>query len=82
MPKRKPFDIMAYWPIAIFVLGLTGSWFTLKSEASQQEKRIEKVETKVEEQEKESSEILVNQATQQAVLNNIYEAVKELKSKK
>lgn len=79
---KKQQDYFKFWPIGVALFGITGSWFTLKAEGSQQDKRITKVEAEVEEQQKESSEILVNQATQQAVLNNIYEAVKELKAKK
>ena len=84
---------MRYWPIALAVVSIAGGWATLKADASQNKKEISRVETqtstkvekledKVEEQDKETADILVNQAKQGAVLENIYEAVKEIKAKK
>lgn len=81
MTKRKAIDVFKYWPIALFLFSLAGSWFTLNAKASQQEKALAKVETKVEKQEETYSTILVNQARQQAVMEQVLEYVKEIKDK-
>ena len=79
MAKRKEVDVMKFWPILVTLVLVTGSWFTLKAGATEQDKRLTKVEDKVDEQEKEYSQINVSQAALQSKVDSMYELTKDIK---
>lgn len=91
--KSTAESLVKYWPMALFLLSTVGAFYTLKADASQTKvdvkrieteltSKVEKVDSKADENSKQSQDIMVNQAKQSAVLENIYEAVKEIKAKK
>ena len=82
MPKPKSPEYIKYLPLVLVAFASAGGWFTLKNSNAAQDKQITKLESEVEEQDEQSSEILVNQAKQSATLEAIYESVKELKASK
>ena len=79
MPRKQGIDIMKFWPLLVSLVLITGSWFTLKADAGQQEKRLTKVEEEVEEQSKEYSEINVAQVKLQTKVDSLYELSKDIK---
>lgn len=70
---------MKFWPIVVTVVMVSGSWFTLKAGATEQDKRLSKVEDRVDAQDKAYGQINVSQATLQSKVDSSYELLKDLK---
>ena len=76
---KKNGDLIKFWPIIVSVVLVTGSYFTLKAGATEQDKRLTKAEDKIEAQSKETSSILINQASEKATLEQLLAYVKDIK---
>lgn len=83
MPKKpSPFEFTKYIPIAVMAVSLISGYTLLKANVSRADEKIESLEAKVAEVDKEQTQMLVGQAEQKIILAQVYELVKDIKDKK
>ena len=82
MAKKQESSVMKYWPIGVAVIGIAGSFFTLKSEAGQTKERLDSYEVKQEKVIETQSEMAVQQAKLQVGIEQLIEYAKESRQTK
>lgn len=78
---KKSVDYMKFWPLVIALVMAVGGYYTIKNSNASQDVRLDKIEEKQEAQDVENTNILINQAKQGVVLEQVYQLVQEIKEK-
>ena len=79
MAKSKPVDYMKFIPIGVMAVSLVSGYTMLKAEASNSSEKIKAIEVVQATMSRDISDVKVSQAKQEATLEAVYEAVKNLK---
>lgn len=82
MAKKQESSVMKFWPVAVAVVGIAGSFFTLKSEAGQTKERLDSYEVKQEKVIETQAEMAVQQAKLQVGIEQLIEYAKESRQAK